>query len=134
MFFTSSRRRWAVRVAAPVTIVGALTIGVAGQAFAAGPDGFSGRIPSIGSSTFSTPYVTTPEFRDINLTMTDNPFNLEVKAVRCYGGNVSGYKPVPADNHKEQRIAVNVKDGTCFKLNFAAATVKAFDVAGLLRY
>lgn len=134
MSFTSSLRRRAVRVAAPVVIVGALTISVAGQAFAGTAD-FSGFIPPTGSRTFGSEYVTSPDFRDINLTATTNPYDFYVKAVYCDSlVDIDGAKLIEANDHREEEIALDVPDGTCFKLNFSAPTIRAFNVEGGLRY
>jgi hypothetical protein len=108
-------------------------IGVVGQAFALTSD-WSGRIPRFGSTTFSASYVTTSEFRDINLRATTNPYTFDVKPVLCNGGNLSNYKRVEANDHNVRVIASDVRDGTCFKLNFDAPTNNYFDVRGRLSY
>jgi hypothetical protein len=95
---------------------------------------FEGDVPSIGSKTFPTSYVTTPQQTTIRVTMTQNPYDLNAKAVRCNGGDVSSYKTIRANARGYTTLATNVRDGTCFKLNFDAPTTRSFNIKGKVTY
>jgi hypothetical protein len=96
----------------------------------------AGRIPRVGSTTFPTVYTTTSEFNDISIRLTENPYDVTVKAVRADGtGDVSSYsRTIPANYHGVTTVAADVRDGTRFKLDFDASTVNYFDIAGRITY
>src|SRR5262249_49811372 len=88
---------------------------------------------STGSARSPTPqrYVTTSQFRDINVRLTSNPRDTYVKAVRCdHRGDISTAKRFRANDHRVHVIASNARDGTCFRLNFDAPTLATFTVVG----
>jgi hypothetical protein len=120
------------RAAATGGIISVLAL-TAGVAYAATKP-FGGRVPSIGSITFPTSYVTTTEFRDITVRMSKNPYEIYIKAVKCNGGDISSYKQIPANSRQPFPIATNVRDGTCFRLNVAADTPLSFDISGKVSY
>lgn len=97
---------------------------------------FGGGIPRIGSTTFSTRYTTSTKFNDISIKMTSNPYDLYVKAVRADGkGDVSSFSRfIPANYKGLITVASNVRDGTRFKLNFNAPTLKSFNIAGRMTF
>lgn len=99
-------------------------------------ESFAGRVGRVGADTFPTPYTTTSQFRDISIRLTENPYDLIVKAVRANGnGDVSSYERIiPANSRGVITVAANVKDGTEFKLNFDATTVNYFDIQGRITY
>ncbi|GAA6616444.1 hypothetical protein [Scytonema sp. NUACC26] len=96
----------------------------------------AGRIPRVGSTTFPTVYTTTSEFNDISIRLTENPYDVNVKAVRADGtGDVSSYvRTIPANYHGVVTVAADVRDGTRFKLDFDASTLNYFDIAGRITY
>jgi hypothetical protein len=110
----------------------ALTAGVAYAVIR--PTPFAGIVPRIGSITFPTSYVTTTDQRDIRVQMSENPYELVIKPVKCNGGDISTYKTIPANSRQAYTIATNVRDGTCFKLNVAADTFNYFDILGKVNY
>jgi len=131
----SAARLWtALRVrllaAAAVLTICAVSAGIAHAATSS----FAGRVPRIGSTTFPTAYVTTPEFRDINVRLLVNPYDTYVKPVRCNGGDISTAKFFPANDHNVRVVASSVLDGTCFRLNFDAPTLNYFDISGRVSY
>jgi hypothetical protein len=95
---------------------------------------FTVKLNRVGSITDPQRYVTTSQFRDINVRLTSNPRDTYVKAVRCGGGDISTAKLFPANNHDVRVIASNVRDGTCFRLNFDAPTLATFTVTGRVSY
>ncbi len=120
------------RAAATGGIISVLAL-TAGVAYAATTP-FGGRVPRIGSITFPRSYVTTTQFRNITVRMSENPYELVIKPVRCNGGDISTYKTIPANSRRAYTIATNVRDGTCFKLNVAADTPNYFDILGNVSY
>ena len=96
----------------------------------------AGRIPRVGSTTFPDVYTTTSEFNDISIRLTENPYDVDVRAVRADGtGDVSSYaRIIPANYHGVVTVAADVRDGTSFKLNFGAPTLNYFDIAGRITY
>jgi hypothetical protein len=96
---------------------------------------FTVKLNRIGSITDPQAYVTTSQFRDINVRLTSNPRDTYVKPVRCDGrGDISTAKFFRANDHRVRVIASNVRDGTCFRLNFDAPTLATFTVAGRVSY
>jgi len=97
---------------------------------------FGGIVPRIGEVTFPRPYTTTPEFNDITIRMSENPYELKVKAVRANGsGDVSTHwRTIPANYRGPITVAANVRDNTAFKLKFDAPTLNWFDIAGVMTY
>ena len=97
---------------------------------------FSGIVPRIGEVTFPRPYTTTPEFNDITIRMSENPYELKVKAVRANGsGDVSTHwRTIPANYRGPITVAAKVRDNTAFKLKFDAPTLNWFDIAGVMTY
>lgn len=120
------------RAAATGGIISVLAL-AAGVAYAA-TTAFAIRVPSIGSITLPASYVTTTQFRDITVRMSQNPYELAIKPVKCNGGDISSYKIIPANSRQAYTIATNVRDGTCFKLNVAADTPNSFNISGKVSY
>lgn len=97
----------------------------------------AGRVPRFGSKTFPTVYTTTSQFNDISIRLTENPYDVKVKAVRADGtGDVSSYqRTIPANNHGVFTVAADVRDGTRFKLDFEGDSgYNYFDIAGRTSY
>jgi len=97
---------------------------------------FSGIVPRIGAVTFPRAYTTTSQFNDITIRMSENPYELKVKAVRANGsGDVSTHwRTIPANYRGTITVAQNVRDSTAFKLVFDAPTLHWFDIAGVMTY
>jgi hypothetical protein len=95
---------------------------------------FSGRVPRVGSVTF-TPQYRMSSFTDINVKMKINPHDIDIKPVKCSDlTNISGYKRITANNKNQRTIATGVKGGTCFRLNVDAPTTAYFDIKGDVKY
>jgi hypothetical protein len=87
-----------------------------------------------GGNTRRDSYITTPQFTNITIRLTENPTpstRVYVKPVLCRGGDLSGYKLLRL-NFESTTIATNVRDGVCFKLNFVYYT--PITINGVISY
>jgi hypothetical protein len=97
-----------------------------------------GGVPGIGSSTFPTPYTTTKQFKDIAIRLTQNPYDVKVKAVRTRDlSDISEHQTtIPANDHSVYIVAANVRDNTPFRLDFQGEKnhYRGFDIVGRITY
>jgi hypothetical protein len=110
-----------------------MTTLAAGIAYAA-VTSFGGRVPRLGSSTLPRSYNTTTQFRNISVRMSENAYDLDIKAVTCGGSDIGGYRRIPAGDRGVHTLAANVRNGTCFRLNVTAPTFNYFDISGTMTY
>lgn len=92
---------------------------------------FTVRVPSRGSITPTICRRTTRYYRDISVRLTSSPRSTRVKAVRCSDLRIIGQaRLVPRGSNRVLVLARNVRDGTCFRLNFSTPTSTRYLVRG----
>jgi hypothetical protein len=105
----------------------------AGIAYAA-VTSFGGRVPAFGSDTLPTRYITTAQYRNISVRMTQNPHDFDITAVTCGGSNISSSKRIPARSTNVYTLAANVRNGTCFQLKVGSRWILPFNISGVMTY
>lgn len=80
-------------------------------------------------------YVTSTDTTAITVRLVSNPGPLLVRPVRCSNlSPFSDWKNIPANHHGVINVATNVRDNTCFRLQFWNGTQSTFNVSGRVNY